>query len=451
MESGTLSEIESRTAPVYHAVPPDPANLCLTPHQYFMLIQPVGQAKTWLWKVLETYAMVPGLLRHSPLRSRTTVPSALLIVPAERRGNLGDEAMLVGSIQHLRRQNIQKLGVVMFEADRQWPCLHLVDEVIVLHRRRHYLDFIRATGKYTSVYCIAADMMDGYYSDEATRRLTRLGTLAAHTRAAVTFLGFSFNAQPTAGAIHAIAQLPRSVTLHARDPVSHHRLTQSVERPFALTADCAFLLQPAQHSPLVRDIQHWVETQQQRQRLVLGLNVNNLLLRQIQSTNGQELVQAYVKALSDLFAQQPDLSVLMIPHDNRGKVSDASLCGDIVQALPASLRSRCHQVSFPCTAAEIKAICGTLDFVLSGRMHLAIACLGQGTPVAGIAYQGKFEGLFAHFHLSGLTIEPHQIVQPGALSAFLLHWLPQRDALQTQIRAELPKVQALAAANFQLG
>ncbi|TLN28532.1 glycosyl transferase family 1, partial [bacterium] len=101
-------------------------------------------------------------------------------------------------------------------------------------------------------------------------------------------------------------------------------------------------------------------------------------------------------------------------------------------------------------AAEIKAICGQLDLALSGRMHMAIACLGQGTPVACITYQGKFEGLYRHFELDGLTIDPVTATQPGRLAAFFLPVIDRREAIRRQIQSQLPKVRVLAAENFRL-
>lgn len=402
--------------------------------------------KVWLWTVLETYAASLKTLRF--LSHKKSSSSALFILPAERAGNLGDEAMLVGSIQHLRSQGIQKIGIVIFESDVHWSNLGLIDEVIVLHHRSDHLKFVQAAYRYTSIYCIAADMMDGFYSDDATRRLTRLGTLASKAGATVSFLGFSFNERPTLGSIQAISQLPSDVKLFARDPISHDRLTQSIERPFFLVADCAFLLKPAE-SEMVATILRWIQAQRQQEQIVCGVNVNNLLLYQSEKINAKELVQVYVKALIEIFEQHPGLSILLIPHDNRGNVSDESLAHDLINALPQSIQPYCAPLPFPCAAAEVKAVVAELDFVLTGRMHLAIACLGQGTPVVGVAYQGKFEGLFKHFNLSDMTISPQQLLEPGALSQFMLHQLPRRQDLQTKIQATLPEIEVLARANFQ--
>lgn len=83
-------------------------------------------------------------------------------------------------------------------------------------------------------------------------------------------------------------------------------------------------------------------------------------------------------------------------------------------------------------------------------MHLAIACIGQGTPVACITYQGKFEGLFEHFELEGMTIEPETLFNDGTLMKFLISLIDQREEIRHHIQSKLPKIQQLSRANFEL-
>jgi polysaccharide pyruvyl transferase WcaK-like protein len=125
--------------------------------------------------------------------------------------------------------------------------------------------------------------------------------------------------------------------------------------------------------------------------------VNHLLLSQIAGLELETLVQVFAATLTELFSQCGPLSFLLIPHDVRGKVSDVSLAKALLESILPEIKPYCMQVPAPCRAAEIKAICADIDIVLSGKMHLAIACLGQGTPVACVTYQDKFEGLFKHF------------------------------------------------------
>ena len=89
-----------------------------------------------------------------------------------------------------------------------------------------------------------------------------------------------------------------------------------------------------------------------------------------------------------------------------------------------------------------------MDLILTSRMHLAIAALGSGVPVACMPYLGKFEGLLKHFGFDGITIEPDRAVVPAELSAFLLSVLPRREALRRQVAERLPDVRQAALLNL---
>ncbi len=82
-------------------------------------------------------------------------------------------------------------------------------------------------------------------------------------------------------------------------------------------------------------------------------------------------------------------------------------------------------------------------------MHLAIACLGQSTPPVSIVYQGKFEGLMAHFGLDGLTFAPDAVGQSPEPDTQLAAATDQAAALRQKIAQALPGVTALSQSNFK--
>ncbi len=65
-----------------------------------------------------------------------------------------------------------------------------------------------------------------------------------------------------------------------------------------------------------------------------------------------------------------------------------------------------------------------------------------------ITYQGKFEGLFQHFDLDGMTITPQQALQPGNLFRFFCPLFEKRQEIRLQIRSKLPEIEGLARANL---
>jgi polysaccharide pyruvyl transferase WcaK-like protein len=108
---------------------------------------------------------------------------------------------------------------------------------------------------------------------------------------------------------------------------------------------------------------------------------------------------------------------------------------------------RLHMVDGLLDAWDAKAIAGAVDLVLTGRMHFAIAALGQGTPPVSVVYQGKFEGLMQHFGLEAepLLLAPDKV---GSGDAALAAATANAERLRSKILAVLPRVEALSRSNF---
>jgi len=244
--------------------------------------------------------------------------------------------------------------------------------------------------------------------------------------------------------VQLLKQLPGPVSMFGRDPLSRQRLADFLKRPVELVADVAFMLEPSPETDKVQSVYRWVEAERQAGRAVIGVNANHILLEQVQGLTPERLVNAYAAALHEITQRYLTVSFLLVPHDIRGRVSDVMLAEAIYAAVPEDVRAHCKIIPTPCKPAEIKAMVAGLEFVLSGKMHLAIAALGQGVPVACIAYQDKFEGLFQHFELDGLTIQPQDVVEPGKLAAFFIEKYEQREALAAQVRRRLPAVRELS-------
>jgi polysaccharide pyruvyl transferase WcaK-like protein len=402
--------------------------------------------------LLHIYVSALRVLRT--LRRGSGTDSSALILPPYSPGSLGDEAVLTTAVKQLTAHGMKRIGLISYRSDDDWQHL-AASEILVMEDYFSFgawkdrFRFARAVSRYDRFYLFGTDVMDGFYGDEDTVRRIALVALAAETGARATVAGFSFNERPTPASVKALRELPSSVRLCSRDPISYERVTQHLQRPVALVADIAFLLEPAPDSKRVAFVLPWICEQKSNHRTIVGINVNHLLLRQVPGLEPERIVQAHASAMVELYSKCDHLSFLMVPHDTRETINDATLASAVLEALPSEMAPHCLQVPTPCRAAEIKAICAELDIVLSGKMHLAIACLGQGTPVACITYQGKFEGLFQHFELDGMTITPEQALRPGKLSEFFLPLIEKRENLRRHIQSQLPRIQALARANLE--
>lgn len=388
-------------------------------------------------------------------------PSSALLLPPSAPGSVGDEAMVVAAVDHLKFQGIDTIELVSYNIKMEYP----VSGIESFDMRDYFIytswfKFLRKAiqfgyfvSQFEKFYFLGADLMDGYYSNYVTFKRVKLVEMAARIGVKSTILGFSFNKQPTKIAIESIKNLPATVQLCTRDPISQERLEKSIDRSVQLVADVAFLLQPAQESDKVLSVDEWIDKQKKEDRFVIGINCNNQLVEKIKNQTAQTLVKAYIDRLSSLFNARQNLSFLLIPHDFRsikGNSSDDTLAQLILEGLPAEMQSYCTKIPSPCRAAEIKAMVAKVDLVVSGRMHLAIATLGQAVPVFCITYQGKFEGLFQHFSLKDMTFEPTDLLDsdPSVFVNYLVSSIENREALHQQIQEKLPKVKELAKSNF---
>ena len=386
-------------------------------------------------------------------RNNNSEPSALILPPTSS-GSLGDEAMLTATIHYLRTNGFKHIGLISYDQSK-WEYLDPPDEIINLHNYfynnswKDIFRFVYLVSHYEYFYLLGADVLDGYYSDQRTYNKLYLTSLAARLGVITTILGFSLNENPTPLSIQTLQQLPSEVRICARDPVSKERLVNYLNHPVKLVADLAFMLQPVDDSENVMNVLKWVNKQKHRDHIVIGINANNLIIKDMVGSSIENLIKVYVDMLIRLYSQNNHFRFLLIPHDSRSSYSDIALAKSILKALPDKIQSYCICDPTPCSAAEIKSICGNLDFVLCSRMHIAIACLGQGTPVACIEYQGKFKGLYKHFELNGMIIDQKQALQPELLFSFIKPLIDQRDEIREQIKLKFPRIQQLAQSNFQ--
>lgn len=417
----------------------------------------------WLRQPLPQLAAAQAKLGRST--TNASLAGALFIAP-DGAGSLGDGAMLQAGITHLKTIGVEKFGIVYPKYGSEspdWSYIPEVSENIGIRFKAEdyrYLGsgtslqnywndlqcFKQAAQSYGRVYCIGADVMDGFYSIEICDFLTGLLNLAASAGAQTTLVGCSFNQRPKQAAVSALRKLPGSIRICSRDPVSQRRMQLALKRDTLLVADAAFLL--TSQVVTAHSLLEWIEMQREDGRLIIGINTNSTLINTVQKIDIPAFVSAYISTLTELFQAQLNLSFVMVPHDDRFEVNDASLAQQVLDGLPEVMKPYCNYLKFPCVSSDVKAVCGALDWVVTSRMHVAIAALGNGTPTISIGYQGKHEGLYEHFGLSELLISPEEAFEPHALAKFIQSHLQNHAPLKERIQARLPTIYALAKKNF---
>lgn len=372
--------------------------------------------------------------------------SGSVVIPAAAPGGAGDDAMVNGSIVALSTEYsgeyisilVPKKYPVDFRFSPEQEHLNLFSN------RSHPIVEAAELIDYKRIYVLGADILDGAYNlPDAIKRI-RLAGVCAEQGQDSRIVGFSLNENPHPAVLQEFKRL-KNVPLFLRDPRSYERAKRLIGGDVRLSADVAFLLQPmaGEHSAVV---ERFSEQARNRGNRVYGINIHDLLARFSPEGTFDRLISSIV----GLIASHKDCSYVLIPHDYRQTVDDRVPLRRVYDRLDHESRQRVFFVSEPIRAAEIKQICKSLDGVLTGRMHLAIAALGVGVPVMGIVYQGKFEGTLSYFDLDKeFTLTPENAADNELLVKRFDFWLEEAESISAKIRENLPVVKKLAASNFQ--
>lgn len=411
-----------------------------------------------LHRQFQWWRQILKLRRQSEGHSgQATAPAAavkrLLILPSDPWtlvGAKGDEAMMQAVAGRLRQRQpdlvvgvitsteaaAQAAQVLGFQSIPAWDCN--LDEAA---------QKIRAFGP-DAMVVLGADVMDGYYNPVTTARMLLTADAAAKQGVRVAILGFSFNLQPNRLIRPVFEGLSETMSINVRDRISYERFQAFCRAPAQLVADSAFMLQPDASTPEVQAVSQWAQARRTAGDVVVGFNMHPMLVRHATDEQVAALVNGAVTALRGVSARRA-VSWLLMSHDYRGRDGDDVCLAPIHKALSDALGARLMYPTTQFTAAGLKAMAGAMDGVVTGRMHLAIASLGMGKPVAALTYQDKFQGLFRHFgYPERFLLPPADAVVPQKLEAMINDFLDDLPALTNTVQTALPQVKAASELNL---
>jgi colanic acid/amylovoran biosynthesis protein len=407
------------------------------------------------WRIPELYLASRFNMPERNVAGAKTIRS-VLVIPSDTFGIIGakgDEAMLVSLIENLAA-NIGGVEISLL-CDRDT----LPDSIATLGvgMERGWVapwsfETLKQTiSRYDALVIIGADVLDGYYSLLSAARYWVAADIGARQGKTVVITGFSFNASPPKLLKPFLTPLSDTVHICLRDPISQERFNRFIGIPdrASLVADIAFNLQPYPHATPVAAISTWCGQQRDLGRMTVGFNIHPMLFKHATTADLDALVASSVQAISSA-VQHRSASVLLIPHDYRPfPKGDIEILSRIFHALPMEVQEYCLPVEDHLHAAELKALAGELDLVVTGRMHLAIASLGMGTPVAGITYQDKFHGLFQHFGVPDRFLaSAATVLDAEQFEAWLLDAIDAQEILQSKVDQNLVAVKELSKKNF---
>ncbi|HQS98966.1 MAG: hypothetical protein B7Y26_01275 [Hydrogenophilales bacterium 16-64-46] len=401
-----------------------------------------------------TTAVWPLMLARltRPHASPPISPPRFAVIPADTgsiAGSLGDLAMLTGLIGGLRARHPDAVITVIGQRDQRIAVPESSDVAVVrawqgISGSRAFDHLIRSQH---GLYVMGADVLDGKYGAALVARIAAYCNHAVRLGVPVTTLGFSFNSRPRRPAVAALASLHRDVLVNLRDAQSLARFERHVARTANLCADCAFLMPPANQDNL-DEVEEWIARARADGQTLIGVNLSTHALATGNSLDSDRIVVNLAAQLRNL-AQQRPLACLLIPHDIKPRSGDITLLRALDRLLVGSDKLAVRYAETP-RPDRIKRWVGQLDLVLTGRMHLAIAALGSGTPIVSITYQDKFEGLYQHFDLPLTDTLQAADCLNDTLGQCLDSALARHTETRAQITARLPAVRELAARNLLL-
>lgn len=404
------------------------------------------------------YNLLPllGFIKHFffNLSNKNHKNSSVLILPPASPGSLGDESLVLGLLNLLSEKSVTRISILPYKTTELWrgistsieqPNLYFLDRSI-----KSIFGFTNYASKFDYFYLIGADVLDGSYSPSDSLQRIRFAKFISKVGVQTSIISFSFNKQKNEKLVNELCNLPEKIRLISRDPFSKRRLDNFMKKEVILAADLGFLLKENEKSEIVKKVKFWIENQKIKNQLIFGLNLNPIVCSNKDSDIVQKrLLKSIRTSLIELFDEIGNISILFLPHDFRYHPNDLSLINDLISMLPDKITNSTYLPDDQYNAEEVRAIVKYVDFLFTGRMHLAIHGLSKGVPVACVTYQDKFDGLYEHFGLKELTISPIDACNPKKLKKFLKKSFEQRNVIHEKIIHKLPEVMKLAKNNVE--
>jgi colanic acid/amylovoran biosynthesis protein len=213
--------------------------------------------------------------------------------------------------------------------------------------------------------------------------------------------------------------------------------------------DMAFLMAPVRPA---EDIVATVRLLKASSQPLIGLNISGLLwMGGYTSDNSFGLCGDYKELMMRLLAhivKQLDGRVLLIAHvyGENGE-SDVNAIQECVRTVPGELRERLTFLESRMDQAETKWLIGQCDFFVGSRMHACIGALSQSVPAVGLAYSGKFAGVFRSIGAEALAVDLRATAADAAIERIETAYRSRLE-IQENLRKQVPNAVMSVAALF---
>lgn len=370
-------------------------------------------------------ALIPS--SHAPAHVLITAPGG---------GNIGDQAMFEAFVAN---SSGRVLAILPSPGALKNPDPSRVETIVMpalmqLTGVRHWAEVWRLgrlVPQARSLSVTGADIMDGGYNPVASVARWNLAWCFARKGVPSRVLGFSWNGRsPSIVLAHARAAHDAGVRAFVRDPVSLRRIRTDGLPDAVGTTDTVFRLTTTDST-----IAHSQEFDGFVNRPFAIVNASALVARGLDQI-------AELRAVLDVLLAS-DRNVLVLPHVQRGEHGDIEEGARVADGYPEGRVLFIDRLLEP---SDIRSLTKRAEVVVTGRMHLAIMALSQGTPALVVATQGKVEGLAELFETPGLLLEPSRGFGALAIGRIAPE---QLEEFRAKVAERLPMVTDLASRNFE--
>jgi len=217
--------------------------------------------------------------------------------------------------------------------------------------------------------------------------------------------------------------------------------------------DVAFVLDSREPEHLAIEPSENIRSQDS---IVVGLNISGLLFNGGYTRNNmfglKSNYRELIYAVIEMFIKDKATVILLIPHvfppAGYEVESDPQACTKVYEELNQKYPGRIFLARSHYNHNEIKYIIGLCDFFVGSRMHACIGAISQNISAVGLAYSGKFHGVFASLGIDDLVIDLRTEKENAILSR-TKEAFANRDNIARQIRGKLPEIQRKVLGLFQ--
>lgn len=182
-------------------------------------------------------------------------------------------------------------------------------------------------------------------------------------------------------------------------------------------------------------------------RAVVGVCPSSLLA----ARRGSRYVESMAGLVTDLVAQGD--VVVLFPHATRGPDARGARNNDlfalrrILTCLDPAIRDRVVVVDGDTGARELLALTDVLDMAVVSRFHAMVACLSRGVPVVVVGWSHKYREVMRAFDMEEHVVDASGS-WPSAVAASLARFHSAPQAWRRRLADALPGARASAAAQL---